>query len=54
VKTRKERSVAGMIFNSAAVIANRLAARPREMVDILVQLNRKRKKGRSDVDEKDD
>lgn len=46
VKTRKERSVQSIIFNSAAVIANRLAARPRELIDVLVRQNRKKLKGK--------
>ena len=32
VKTRKVVSVSGMVFNSAAVLTNRFAARPRELI----------------------
>ncbi|RAM59349.1 MFS transporter, partial [Mesotoga sp. SC_3PWM13N19] len=53
VKTRKVVSVSGMVFNSAAVLANRLAARPRELIEVLVHKNKakqrkERKNGKSD------
>lgn len=43
VKTRKERSVSGVIFDSMAVVTNRLAARPRELIDVLVHSGKRRK-----------
>lgn len=53
VKTRKVVSVSGMVFNSAAVLANRLAARPRELIEVLVHKNKakqrkERRNGKSD------
>jgi len=53
VKTRKVVSVSGMVFNSAAVLANRLAARPRELIEVLIHKNKakqrkERRNGKSD------
>lgn len=44
VKTRKVVSVPGMVFNSAAVLANRFAARPRELIEVLIHKNKSRQR----------
>lgn len=45
--------MSGMVFNSAAVLANRLAARPRELIEVLIHKNKakqrkERRNGKSD------
>ncbi|MBN2253233.1 MAG: MFS transporter, partial [Kosmotogaceae bacterium] len=44
VKTRKVVSVSGMVFNTAAVLANRFAARPRELIEVLIHKNKSRQR----------
>lgn len=44
VKTKKVVSVPGMVFNSAVVIANRLAARPREFIEVMIEKNKSRRR----------
>jgi cell shape-determining protein MreC len=44
VKTKKVVSVPRMVFNSAVVIANRLAARPREFIEVMIEKNKSRRR----------